>query len=87
MSTVVKTKRCAGCSEEKPLDAFYRHRRGADGRRPRCKECESGRERPAMQAYAAALQALRRRHQDEFDEIYADELIGRSLLREVKTNG
>src|SRR5690606_38380620 len=34
------TKRCTKCGEVKPLDAFNRHRKGALGRRSRCRACQ-----------------------------------------------
>lgn len=30
---------CTACGEEKPLDAFYRHPFGKDGRQTKCAEC------------------------------------------------
>lgn len=33
-------KRCLGCGEEKPLDAYRVHSRGRFGRYPRCRACE-----------------------------------------------
>lgn len=34
-----KTKTCTGCRESKPLEAFYKHQGGAEGRRSQCKLC------------------------------------------------
>ena len=33
------SKTCTKCGETKPLDDFHRHKTGAGGRRPDCKEC------------------------------------------------
>ena len=33
------TKQCKGCEIEKPLDLFYKEKRGKFGRRSKCKEC------------------------------------------------
>lgn len=35
------TKRCRGCETEKPLAEFHKDNRRGDGRRARCKDCES----------------------------------------------
>ena len=32
-------KRCNVCGEMKPLDAFYKHSKGSQGRQSRCKPC------------------------------------------------
>jgi hypothetical protein len=33
------SKRCNTCFVEKPLDSFYRHKKGLLGRAPLCKDC------------------------------------------------
>ena len=33
------TKLCSHCGIEKPLDEFYKHKRGVKGRKSWCKEC------------------------------------------------
>jgi hypothetical protein len=38
-----KTKTCSRCGLEKPLNAFYRQKGGAQGRRGRCKGVLQGR--------------------------------------------
>jgi hypothetical protein len=40
-------KVCSSCGQKKPLDAFYRQKGGAQGRRGRCKECYRAAQRAA----------------------------------------
>lgn len=50
-------KDCSTCFERKPLDAFYKHSKGYDGRMSKCKECHKAavklrsRTNPAVQEY------------------------------------
>lgn len=51
-------KTCTGCSETKPLDEYYRIRRGEDARRGHCKDCTKAaktayRSRPEVKAHEA----------------------------------
>jgi len=39
--SLVATKRCTKCGEEKPLDEFSRDRRASTGRLSACKQCQS----------------------------------------------
>ena len=42
---MTETKRCTGCGETKPLDAFRRDRSKKQGRCSRCRECDRQYER------------------------------------------
>lgn len=52
-------KRCGRCGKEKPLDAFARHRRSADGRQPWCRECKADHQRgnPNREVYRETYMA------------------------------
>lgn len=45
-----QTKKCSKCGEVKGLDEFHRFKHGKDGRKPRCKLCNTA----DANAYAAA---------------------------------
>lgn len=53
--TETQQKTCSECGESKPLDEFYRHGRGKDGRISRCRDCKgaANREREAARAATA----------------------------------
>lgn len=52
MAQSQEMKTCSKCGREKPLAAFYAHRRGIRGRRPDCKACHNaGRNRWARRRY------------------------------------
>ena len=53
-------KTCTKCGVAKPLDAFHRRKRSADGRNSRCKACQNAR-RAAYYAANAEAEAARRR--------------------------
>lgn len=37
----METKRCFHCGQDKPLDEFHLHKKGGQGRQPKCKACTS----------------------------------------------
>jgi len=43
-------KRCIGCGQEKPLDAFHKHKAWKDGKDARCKECRNAMQRANHEA-------------------------------------
>lgn len=49
-------KICTKCGETKPLDAFHKHSRSPDGRKPCCKEC---RKQESRDYYTANTQRIR----------------------------
>lgn len=55
-------KRCTMCGEAKPVDAFHRNRRRADGRQNVCKACKRDYNRRYYRANAARHAPMRRRH-------------------------
>ena len=74
-------KTCNTCGVAKPRAAFHRRAASSDGLQSRCKDCESARPRPKSandlsfaRARSRAFNELRRRHPEEFDDIFAAEL-------------
>lgn len=75
------TKRCGNCGRRKPREKFHRQTSSPDGLQFRCKDCGSQRDRTGRsevelataRARSRALNELRRRHQEEFAEIFAAE--------------
>lgn len=64
--SVLTTKRCTGCGEEKPLSDFYRRAASRDGLQPRCKNCDDARKKAEIaadpQRHARYVKASERRH-------------------------
>lgn len=56
------TKRCSGCSERKPLDAFSRNTKSKDGHESECKVCSRAR----VRCWAAANRPRERRRRQEW---------------------
>lgn len=45
----MRTKRCNGCQEKKPLSGFYAAHKNADGLQAKCKECRKAQIRRARE--------------------------------------
>lgn len=56
------TKRCTGCEQTKPLDAFYQRATGV--REARCKDCERARVNSYNKANRAGRTEYQRRWRD-----------------------
>lgn len=56
-------RECAGCRNFKPWDQFYKQERGQNGRRSRCKTCESARHTRYVAANRDKVNAKRKQSQ------------------------
>jgi hypothetical protein len=86
--TAAASKTCTRCGVDKPLDDFSPHTTTSDGRASWCRPCAAAhnrerrradperrnRDRQINSARHRALEALRRRHPDEFTRLYQAEL-------------
>ena len=68
---MTETKRCLICGETKPLELFHFHKKGKQGRQPRCKECTSAWHR----AYNALpeVKTAKKPRADKYNEKYRTE--------------
>lgn len=60
----MKTKRCTGCEEVKPVSEFYRNRSNGDGLAHYCKSCEAERKRKYYEANREKIAESGRRYRE-----------------------
>jgi 5-methylcytosine-specific restriction endonuclease McrA len=68
------TKECSGCGLVKPLTEFHRHKKFADGHRPRCKVCRKAETKAWYRRNAVAVRARSKAWREANPERYKQQL-------------